>query len=197
MSLLERLGRGHLNERGIARVWASGEGDPHLDTCGACRARYDAFEQWVDGLAGDVRADAENALPADRYALQQVQIARRLEMLDRPGRIIAFPKAARTVIGGHTHVGRWAAAAAAAGLIAGVSLGQMVPGLFGRPDHLRQPIHAELTASQASMRGKSIKATPVSFDETQLLSDQFVDSKAKDLRAIDDMTPHVRDIVVK
>ena len=188
-----------MSERRLAHLWTSGQGDPHLDACPACRGRYDAFERWVDGLAEDVRAEAESAVPADRYALQQAQIARRLEMLDRPGRVIAFPKAARTVIGGHTHVGRWAAAAAAAGLLAGVSLGQLVPGLFYGSDHLQQHMRPELTASQASIRPKSIKATPVSFDETQVLSDTFAESRGsvKDLRAIDDMTPHIRDFVGK
>lgn len=197
MSLLERLGRGHLSERRLAQVWTSGLPDPHLEACPECRGRYGAFEQWVESLAADVRAEADSAMPPDRYALQQVQIARRLEMLDRPGRVIAFPKATRTVIGGHTHVGRWAAAAAAAGLIAGVSLGQMVPGLFYRPDHFQPRVQPQLTTSQASIRQKSIQPTPVSFDETQLLSDTIEDSRVKDLRAIDDMTPHIRDIVGK
>ena len=59
--------------------------------------------------------------------MQQAQIARRLETLERPARVIAFPKAARAVISGHSHVRRWVTVAAAASLIAGFGLGQVVP----------------------------------------------------------------------
>ena len=53
---------------------------------------------------------------AERLAVQQAQIARRLEALERPPRVIPFPKAARAVISGHSHVRRWVTVAAAAGL---------------------------------------------------------------------------------
>jgi hypothetical protein len=196
VSLLERVGRGHLSDRRIARLWTSGVGHPHLDGCTACRARYDAFDRWAVGIADDLRAEAEDTMSAEQYALQQAQIARRLEVLDRPGRVIAFPKAARAIIGGHSHVGRWIAAAAAAGLIAGVGLDQIVPELFGTTAHVPPAvIQSEMTTSRANGRPNSIKPASATFDETQFLSDTFVDSRVKDLRAIDDLTPHVRDIV--
>lgn len=167
-----------------------------MDGCAACRARYEAFDRWAEDLAEDVREDAEDTMSPERYALQQAQIARRLEMLDRPGRVIAFPKAARAIIGGHSHVGRWVAAAAAAGLIAGVGLGQMVPGLFSSPAHVpHEVVEPQLTTSRASLRPHAMQPVPASFDETQFLSDTFVDTRVKDLRALDDMTPHVRDLV--
>ena len=83
--------------------------------------------RWVLGLGDALRAEADEAFPADRLAVQQAQIARRLETLERPARVIAFPKAARAVISGHSHVRRWVTVAAAAGLIAGIGLGQVVP----------------------------------------------------------------------
>lgn len=169
-----------------------------MDDCAACRERYDAFDRWAEDLADDLREEAEGTMSAERYALQQAQIARRLEMADRPGRVIAFPKAARAIIGGHSHVGRWVAAAAAAGLIAGVGLGQMIPGLFTAPVSIRhEVIQPQLTTSRANLRPKAMQPVPVSFDETQFLSDTFVETRVKDLRAIDDMTPHVRDLVGK
>ena len=170
-----------------------------MEGCAACRERYDAFDRWAEDLAGDLREEAEDTMSAERYALQQAQIARRLEMIDRPGRVIAFPKSARAIIGGHTHAGRWVAAAAAAGLIAGVGLGQMVPGLFSAPVRVHHEVVAEpqLTTSRASIRPHAMQPVPASFDETQFLSDTFVDTHVKDLRALDDMTPHVRDLVGK
>lgn len=196
VSLLERLAPGHLSDRRIARLWTSGVGHPHIDACAACRERYQAFDRWAEDIADDLRTEAEDTMSAERYALQQAQIARRLEILDRPGRVIAFPKAARAIIGGHSHVGRWVAAAAAAAFIAGVGLGQMVPGLFSAPVHVgHEVLEPQLTTSRASIRPNAMKPVPVSFDETQFLSDTFVDTRVKDLRALDDLTPHVRDLV--
>src|SRR5579859_2493369 len=127
VSLLERLGRGHLSDRQFARLWTSGGSHPHLDGCDVCRTRFQEFELWVTGLADELHAEAENAMTGEQLAVQQVQIARRLETLEKPGRIIAFPKAARAVINGHSHVRRWVTVAAAAGLIAGIGLGQVMP----------------------------------------------------------------------
>ena len=53
-----------------------------------------------------------------------------------------FPKAARAVISGHSHVRRWVAVAAAAGLIAGVGLGQVdgpAPSSLERPRRRAAP----------------------------------------------------------
>ncbi|MGH9409842.1 MAG: hypothetical protein ACRD1V_10355 [Vicinamibacterales bacterium] len=197
MSLLERLGRGHLSDRHVARLWTSGDRHPHLEECAECRARYDAFDQWVAGIGEELRAEADATMPLERYAAQQVQIARRLEILDRPGRVIAFPKAARAVINGHSHVRRWVTAAAAAGLLAGVGLGSIVPGLFDGNGGLR---HAELTpprftAEQSTARMKTVKPKPMSVEDADFLSDSFGEPRVSDLRAIDDLTPHIRDMV--
>ena len=47
-------------------------------------------------VADTMRDDADAMLTSDRLATQQAQIARRLEALDRPARVIAFPKAPAT-----------------------------------------------------------------------------------------------------
>ena len=92
-----------------------------------CRARYEDFDRWIMGVGDELRAEADEAFPVDRLTIQQAQIARRLETLERPARVIAFPKAARAVISGHSHVRRWVTVAAAASLITGFGLGQVVP----------------------------------------------------------------------
>src|SRR5262249_5045636 len=123
--------QGHLSDAQLAKYWTEmqGEGsvDPHLASCEACRARYTEFERWVTGLGNELRSDADEAFTADRLSVQQAQIARRLEALERPARVINFPEAARAVISGHSHVRRWVTVAAAAGLIAGIGLGQLMP----------------------------------------------------------------------
>ena len=83
MSLLERLGRGHLSDQQFARLWTSQEPHPHLDACAECRARFADFDGWLLGVGETLRAEADEAFPAERLAVQQAQIARRLETLAR------------------------------------------------------------------------------------------------------------------
>ena len=202
MSLLERLGYGHLSDSQFAKYWAEGgtEGavHPHLAACEACRARYDRFEAWVAGIGGELRNEADETFTPERLAVQQSQIARRLETLERPGRVIAFPKAARAVISGHSHVRRWVTAAAAAGLIAGAGLGELLP--LRHADDARTAGRGPVfTAQESKSRADRIRADqvrPASYSQSddELLSDAFASPRVSTLSALDDMTPHVRDL---
>lgn len=196
MSLREGLGRGHLDDRDFARLWSAGGGDAHLDSCGACRARFDAFARWIAEVGDQLRVEADEVFTPDRLAVQQAHIFRRLEVLERPARVIAFPTAARAVIGGHSHVRRWVTVAAAAGLIAGIGLGQVVD----RRLLDRQP-HAVATpyfsASDAAQRARTL-ARPVSAsssDDEFLMDAEAMGPRVKELGAIDALTPHARDLV--
>ena len=196
MSLLERLGRGHLDDQAFARLWTTGGGHPHLEGCATCRARYEDFDRWIMGVGDELRAEADDAFPVDRLTLQQSQIARRLETLERPARVIAFPKAARAVISGHSHVRRWVTVAAAASLITGFGLGQVVPLRqlqLGRPSvTTAQP---QLTAPQAATRAQELTPVATSENEEELLSDAFAQPRVSTLSALDEMTPLARDVV--
>ena len=199
MSLLDRLGRGHLSDSEIARLWTlsnAGEGGhPHLAACAACRQRLVSLDGWLAGVGEELRVEADQVFPAERLAAQQAQIARRLESLERPARVIAFPKAARAVISGHSHVRRWVTVAAAAALIGGgFGLGQVVP--------LRTPLthvtgtaqpQPHLTAPEAAARANEL--TPLSSTtDDELLSDAFARPRVSTLSALDEMTPHARDL---
>jgi hypothetical protein len=201
VSLLERLGRGHLSDATLARLWtAESAGDqgrpahPHLERCAACRDRYTGFGIWMADVADALRDEADELLTPDRLAVQQAQIARRLESIDRPARVIAFPKAARAVISGHSHVRRWVTVAAAASLIAGFGLGQVVPLHTARRP--LAPIAAPLTLPVAEKRAQDIPPVIESISEEELLSDSFSRSHVATLSALDDMTPHARDTVL-
>ena len=193
MSLLERLGRGHLNDGEFARLWTTGGGHPHLEGCATCRARFEEFDRWIMGIGDELRAEADEAFPADKLTLQQAQIARRLETLERPARVIAFPKAARAVISGHSHVRRWVTVAAAASLITGFGLGQVVPLRTIRPSVTLAP--PQLTAPKAEVRAKELTPVSTSHNEDELLSDAFTQPRVATLSALDEMTPHARDAV--
>jgi hypothetical protein len=191
VSLLERLGAGHLDDRAFARLWVDGLEHPHLSSCAACRQRYDAYADWIDDIGSDARAHGDRMFPPERLAAQQAQILRRLESLDRPTRVIPFPRAPRVVIGHQSPMRRWMVAAAA-GLIAGVGLAQVVDhSFFERHD---APQLSHFTASEASQRASAIH--PVSLkegDEEFLDATEALGPRVKELRALDDLTPHTRD----
>jgi hypothetical protein len=198
VSLLERLGRGHLSDAQFAKYWAEpkleGSRHPHLAACEACRTRYDAFEHWVMDIGDELRDEADEAFTGERLAVQQAQISRRLESLERPGRIIAFPKAARAVISGHSHVRRWVTAAAAAGLIAGISLDQVLPRYHQANARFVRSEHG-FNSPEATARAKSLQPLANSQNDDELLSDDFSRPNVSALSALDDMTPHVRDVI--
>ena len=203
MSLLERLGRGHLSDVQLAKYWTDSKGEgsvnPHLQVCDACRARYAEFDRWITGLGDELRTEADDAFTGERLAAQQAQIARRLETLERPARVIAFPKAARAVISGHSHVRRWVTVAAAAGLIAGIGLDQLVPlrrAIVGRPGVQTPVLDAPIVARgpRATNQLRPVVSASQS-DDDELLEDAFGRPRVRALSALDDMTPHVRDIV--
>jgi len=192
------LGRGHLTDAQFAKYWADdkveGVPHPHLAACEACRVRYEAFERWVDGIGDELRDEADEAFAGERLAAQQAQIVRRLETLERPARVLRFPKAARAVISGHSHARRWVTVAAAAGLLAGLSLAQIVPLHHAVAGHRTIQGEPVLTASDARELSHEIVFTTSQSDD-ELLSDAFTRSHQGALGALDDMTPHVRDIV--
>ena len=195
MSLLNRLTRGHLDAAEIARLWTSGEPHAHLENCADCRGRYARFDSWLNEIGSELRADADEAFPTDRLVAQQAQIARRLEMLERPARVIAFPKAARAVISGHSNVRSWVTVAAAASLIAGgFGLGQIVPLRTAVQKQAAAVIKPQphLTTSEAAKRAEEFTAEAGATNDDELLSDAFR-SRVTSLNALDELTPHARD----
>jgi hypothetical protein len=191
VSLLERLGAGHLDDRSFAELWVDGADHPHLAACAACRKRFEAYAGWIENLGADVRSQTDRIFTTERLAAQQSQILRRLETLERPTRVIPFPRASRVVIGNQSPMRRWMVAAAA-GLIAGVGLAQVVDHSMDRRD---PPQLSHFTTSEATQRASGIH--PVSLkegDEEFLDNAEALGPRVKELRALDDLTPHMRDI---
>lgn len=131
----------HLDDAALAEVWterwsngatpgdlgsATRSTDAHVRGCAECAARYTDLSDWLDRLRVDARGEADEALTTERLQHQVALIARRLEALEQPARVIHFPQLSRP--GGSQPGGRqrWVAAAAAAGVIVGVALGQML-----------------------------------------------------------------------
>lgn len=106
---------------------AGGEAShPHLAACTQCRVRMEAFTAWMEDVRLEGVSEADEAFPAERLAAQHAHIFRRIEAAERPARVIAFPSFSHPMSSGTSHARRWIAAAAAAGLIVGVGVGQLM-----------------------------------------------------------------------
>ena len=128
MRLVDVLFRqGHLSERAIVEVIMTGDRPAHLDRCDICAERAVELNRWLDTVRTVAVEAADQAFTAERLAAQQAQIQRRLEQLDEPARVIAFPRQSRldSRENGRRRVApAWVGVAAAAGLVIGVIGGQ-------------------------------------------------------------------------
>ncbi len=198
MSILNRLRlTGHLDDGAMAAVWTEDRGaakttHPHLGECASCRARFVEFDGWLEQLKAEVVAGADELFPPDRLATQRAQIFRRLEAAEHPTRVIAFPKFAPPLNSRSSGASRWIAAAAAAGLIVGVGVGQMMDfrHVVGRSP---SGVEARLSVRQAEPASSSREA---SADEAFLsdLDASLSRPSVPELRAFDDFTPHAGEL---
>ena len=94
MSVLNRLRlSAHLDDAALTAIWTDGRtSHPHLDRCVACRARFADVSTWLENIRVDAITEADENFSAERLAIQQAQIFRRLEAAERPARVIAFPR---------------------------------------------------------------------------------------------------------
>jgi hypothetical protein len=197
----------HLDDAGFAEVWAErltleDDDSPrpaqkHLRACAECRARYSAFCNWLDAMRVDARAEADEVFTAERLATQQGQIARRLEALEHPARVIAFPRFSRPVSAQPSGRRRLIAAAAAAGLIAGVGLGQLLE--FGGVQRTPEPVASQMARGTMVVAGPPrLAVQPVSqiSDESFLFDQDATPSQPRvpdSLQYLNAITPGARD----
>jgi hypothetical protein len=207
VSILSGLRRtvtgGHLDDGAFAEIWAdaTASGQPsahhHLAECAQCRGRYAAFAGWLDGIQHDARAEADEAFPPDRLATQQAQVLRRLEALERPARVIAFPKFSRPVTSTQGHAQRWIAAAAAAGLLIGLAAGQFVDIRDAFGGRTRVPAQATQTARAITPPATLPAVTPASAttvsDEQIFFGEGAQGERLSSLLPMDNITPSARD----
>jgi hypothetical protein len=202
VSILNRLiPNRHLTDAALAEIWSASAagGDPasppHLLACAACRSRYDAFAGWLDDVRGEATGEADAAFPPERLAAQQAQILKRLEAMERPVRVIAFPKFAQPIADRPSIAHRWIAVAAAAGLVIGLALGQWLD-FAHRFD--AEPAGTLATSHQPSLpEGVTLQTVNRAISDEALLSELDADfamtPTVDPLRAIDTITPRSRD----
>jgi hypothetical protein len=180
---------GHLSERALTELCFSGDRPAHLDRCDLCAERALALGRWLDDVREVADEEADAAFPAEQLAAQQAQILRRLEQIDRPVRVIAFPagqgreRADRAVRGVRP---AWVGFAAAAGLVLGLVGDQITTRILTRHD-----TRSARTAVQVQQPVPSAPA-PVAAPY-DILTDLDVQDRPfiEELALIDANTPHM------
>lgn len=182
--------QGHLSEEALTAIVLGGERPSHLDTCEACSQQLYELSRWLTDVRADALEAADEAFPPEKLALQQSQIMRRLEQLDEPPRVIAFP--AQAVAAPRTDNSRrvapaWVGVAAAAGLVIGLVGGQLSARLT--PEETGTATQTEQSAP-ASIPAAS---SPTQPSNASLLDYDFDRHVPDDLLVYDQLTPALVD----
>jgi hypothetical protein len=172
--------QGHLSEQALIEAMAGGDRPAHLDRCDLCAERADAIGRWMDEVRHDGAEVADAVFTPERLAAQQSQILRRLEQVDSPARVIAFPAAGRAEreAGGRRVSASWVGVAAAAGLVIGVAGGQLSA-------RLTQPAGPQALTADAT--------APV---DAQFLEQSYDQINISAFEAVDEMTPRLTQAAV-
>ena len=203
MSLINRLRlSAHLDEAALVSLLTDATlGDsvvahPHLERCAACRNRFAELASWLDTMRLDAVAEADEHFSAERLAAQNAQIFRRLEAGERPARVIAFPTFTQPLTSRSSHASRWIAAAAAAGLIVGVGVGQLMDLRHSLTPRTAADAPLTATVPAAGVAAAVPLPKPGGREELVLSElDASISRAPAELRALDAFTPRAGDRV--
>jgi anti-sigma factor RsiW len=180
----------------------------HLTDCSECRARYSDLGRFMDALRTEADSELDEIFPAERQRAQQQQIARRIEHLGQHARVISFPNHAAghpAPMSATRALHAWVSAAAAAGLFIGIGLGTVyyshAPGARSAAMAMRS-IAAPSEVAAAPAADTSPAPAPVLGSS---VNDQFLSElelalerpHTPELVALDELTPHVREVQLR
>ena len=116
---------GHLDDDRLLALTIAGEAGPaeaaHLEACDPCRHRLRYIDVLLTAVAEAVAEETDAVFPPERLALQRDRILRRIFGDPGSARVLTFPAAGGRVASPRLRPPiRWIAAAAAAGLVAGI-----------------------------------------------------------------------------
>lgn len=172
----------------------------HVDNCPQCTAEVNDLQKAL----AEIRALAtcKEKVSSQRLARQRARILRRIgALIGPPARVLQFPGIARPTFSHYSTATRWSCAAAAAGLVVGVIIGQLVT---SRPDNdwEQSATSAEATISTSppptAPRLLLTESTgPLGDEELMAQLEQAVTTpRVPTLVALDELTPRLRDVIV-
>jgi hypothetical protein len=182
---------GHLSERALVATVMTGERPVHFDRCDICAERAVELGRWLDQVREIGLEAADGVFTPEQLAAQQAHIMRRLEQLDQPARVIAFPSQSRLQreAGGRRVAAAWLAVAAAAGLALGV-LGTHVTGWLTHSNSASaQATIQQPAAATAAVPTPTIQPAPSRSTDAPLLKLELDGTPSRSLDAMDEMTP--------
>lgn len=178
----------------------------HLTDCEACRARYTEMAGMLATVRQEADAEVERLFSAEQQRSQQQQILRRIDQLTQGARVISFPglDSRRNSALKSRVAPRWVAAAAAAGLFVGVGMGmffdprarQAPPAAVSVKPEAPAPATVEVLADASDQQADAMLSAATLDVESMLMSqiDVVLERHQPELRALDALTPHIREI---
>ena len=199
----------------------------HLQTCGRCESRFSALTTLLETIPEVSDAGFADVFTPKRLQAQRARIGHRLAQLVgkiEPARVLAFPYSGQPLGQFHFRPGQWLVAAAAAGLLLGVTAGQLIhyhpvatqTATTAEPDDTAQSAAFHEPAGTLDMTGtvalpppdddSRTQASPLTLAEfTQLMAEEgflsdldlaLTSYQISELESIDALTPRVRDLSI-
>jgi hypothetical protein len=198
----------HLHEECLFECYLTVRGgdmpDPpvaeHIADCHDCGKRYADLARFMEGLSTEAASEGDAVFTPERLRLQRQQIARRIEHLGHPARVITFPSQQvmqRNGVSTPRPARRWIAAAAAAGLFIGVGTGILLDWERTPSRRVSAAYPRQTVLSSAAVR---LENRPDPFEDNKFLSELELAGdrpRIRELSAIDALTPHVREITLR
>lgn len=199
----ERLLELYFEEGAVREDARTGSDRRHLHGCEACTWRYTAVTAPLQQLRQDASSEADEVFTPGRLAAQRAAIRHRLEPGAGSPRIVAFPGAppARLRLV-RRPAARWMAAAAAAGLLVGVTVGRMAHvGDTTRTARVVSTAEAPRLASERVAPPISALPSPVEAGVAEMNVFYGVETAISrphvaELSALDELTPHPREVLM-
>jgi hypothetical protein len=175
----------------------------HIRSCARCASRLAELSAFADNLSAAATADFDDVFTPEHLAGERERIIRRIERLvgcQQSARVLMFPVASHPARPTPARLRHWLAVAAAAGLLAGVTLGQFVrlkppsEPRAGVPEAI-PPINpapvSPLVLSDADVLPGDQEEEEAFLEELEL---SLISLRVSELRVFDELTPQVRDV---
>ena len=197
----------HLSEDRLIEAALAAQSDPfvpaptaraiHLRACADCAARYEEIAAFLDNLAANVNADFDTVFTAERLLAKRQKVSRRLSRLlglDPRDRVLRFPSSGPRLPHAGSSARRWMAAAAVACLVLGVAAGRLIP----FPPAFRDQPAVSAPPNPAVVATDLGEPTSYSAEDNLLMEIEAAlgSPRIYELRAIDAMTPRIREVAV-
>lgn len=182
----------------------TGDRPAHLERCDLCAERAKDASRWLDEVHTVATAAADTVFTPERLSAQQATVMRRLEQMDEPSRVIAFPGQTRPMregLPGRRVAPAWVGVAAAAGLALGVVGGQLTARMTLAPAPQvvvtapEAPTAADPVAPLGTSTGQAASRSAMGFDVLSLGSSPELDYEHMGLptvlSSVDSITPKI------